>query len=115
MPAFHTSIAFDDPELEPLRGKSISEDLPEVLVAPYAILNAILTGKGVDHGQTEPDPLPPEEEESTPATKADPPGKTTSESPGPGDGSKSGTSLEEEAETRQEALPPTESAAGISP
>ena len=49
---------FDNPEIEPLRGKSISEDLPEVLVAPYALLNAILTGKSVDQGQTEPHPTP---------------------------------------------------------
>ena len=49
---------FENPELDPLTGKSISEDLPEVLVPPYAILSAILTGGNVDHGQTVPDPRP---------------------------------------------------------
>ena len=112
---YQVSGTFDDPELEPLRGKSISEDLPEVLVAPYAILNAILTGKGVDHGQTEPDPLPSEDEEAAPSGGTDSPGKAASESADPQNGSKSDTSLQEETDPRQPAIPPTESAAETSP
>ncbi|MFP6641928.1 MAG: AsmA-like C-terminal region-containing protein, partial [Myxococcota bacterium] len=46
---------FDDPTVQPLTGKSVAEDLPDVLVPPYALLKAILTGEKLNDGQTEPE------------------------------------------------------------
>lgn len=64
---------FDEPELQPLTGKSVAEDLPDVLVPPYALLSAILTGERLNDGQTEPDDVPPatEEEALPPSTLTD--------------------------------------------
>ncbi len=48
---------FDRPHVELLRGKSFAEDLPDVLLAPYALLNTVLTGGSLNQGQTKPDPI----------------------------------------------------------
>ena len=89
---------FDNPEIDPLRRKSISEDLPEVLVAPYAILSTILTGKNVDHGQTVPDPRP---SPPLPPTVEPPPDVIQEESTEAPDEEKTATQATPESHTQE--------------
>lgn len=98
---YQVNGTFDEPEIEPLRSKSISEGMPEVLVAPYALLNAILTGKGVDHGQTEPDPIPAPDPQTPPDSSLESSGKAIEENAEPETGSNQEDTLPRDPESSE--------------
>ena len=52
---FQVSGPFEEPSVDALAGKSLAEDLPDVLEAPYQILRTILSGGSPDEGRTRPE------------------------------------------------------------
>ena len=66
-------------------------------MAPYALLNAILTGKGVDHGQTEPDPIPAPDSQTPPESS----GKAIEENAEPETGSNQEDALPRDPESSE--------------
>ena len=69
---FQVTGPFETPHVEALTGRSVAEDLPDVLAAPYQLLRTILSGGRPDEGRTTPTP-----EETAPVEPA---------APGPPDG-----------------------------
>jgi hypothetical protein len=54
---YEVSGSLDDPVVESMPGKSMAEDLPDVLIAPFQVIQSLLTG-----GKSDGDPEPDEEE-----------------------------------------------------